>query len=104
MKPTDSPVTGSKNNPLMSLAWTRHYNDDAGQSARIFATTAGAAVDLENEGLRRLIVNACYWAVGLEKQIPAKTDVNYVGEYRPTWFGNNKFKKGVKPADLELPK
>lgn len=103
MKPTDPPVTGPKNNPLMPLAWTRHYNDDAGQSSRIFAITAGAAVDLENEGLRRLIVNACYWALGAEKQIPAKADVNYVGEYKPNWFGNNKFKKGVKPADLALP-
>ena len=33
----------------------------------------GAAVDLENEGLRRLLVNACYWAIGLEDKIPAKS-------------------------------
>ena len=63
----------------------------------------GAAVDLESEGLRRLLVNAAYWTVGLEKQIPAKANVAYVGEYKPTWFGFGKFKAGLKPEDLVLP-
>lgn len=61
----------------------------------------GAAVDLENEGLRRLLVNGCYWAVGLQKQIPAKANVDYVGDYKPLGFGFGKFEKGLKPADLE---
>ena len=65
-------------------------------------TTMGAAVDLENEGLRRLLVNACYWATGLEDKTPAKANVDYVAEYRPEWFGFGKFKKGLKPADWEL--
>ena len=51
--------------------------------------------------LQRLLVNACYWAVGLENTIPAKANVDYVGEYKPLWFGFGKFKPGVKPADLE---
>jgi hypothetical protein len=42
---------------------------------KILTTTMGAAVDLESEGLRRLIVNGCYWAVGLENKIPAKANV-----------------------------
>lgn len=100
MQPTDPPVAGAKNDPMMPLAWIREYRG-AGKANRIFTTTMGAAVDLESEGLRRLLVNACYWAVGLEKKIPAKADVAYVGEFKPTWFGFGKFKPGVKPADLQ---
>jgi hypothetical protein len=102
MKPGDPPVDGPKNNPMMPLVWTREYKIETGKISRIVTTTMGAAVDLESEGLRRLLVNGCYWAAGLEKNIPAKADVDYVGEYKPLWFGFGKFAKGVKPADLEL--
>ena len=60
----------------------------------------GASQDLLSAGLRRLLVNACYWAVGLEDRIPAESKVDLVGEYHPLPFGNNKFKKGVTPSDL----
>ena len=63
----------------------------------------GASTDLESEGLRRLLVNACYWAVGLEDKIPAKSNVDIVGEYKPRPFGVGGFKKGVKPSDLKMP-
>jgi hypothetical protein len=102
MKPSDSPVEGPKNNPLMPLVWTREYKTESGKTARVLTTTMGAAVDLESEGLRRLLVNGCYWAVGLERKVPAKADVAYVGEYNPLWFGFGKFAKDVKPSDLEL--
>jgi hypothetical protein len=102
MKPTDAPVEGAKNTPMMPLAWTRNYTGESGKTSRIFATTMGAAVDLQNEDLRRLVVNACYWGVGLEKKIPSKADVNYVGDYQPLWFGFGKFKPGVRPEDLAL--
>jgi len=59
----------------------------------------GASQDLESEGTRRLLVNACYWAVGLEDKIPAKSNVDLVGEYRATPFKFGGFQKGVKPAD-----
>ena len=36
----------------------------------------GASTDLESEGLRRLVVNAAYWCVGLEDKIPAKANVD----------------------------
>ena len=102
MKPTDPPLEGPKNNPMMPLAWMRAYTGESGKAARIFTTTMGASVDFENEGLRRLVVNACYWAVGLEEKIPAQSNVEYVGEYKPLWFGFGKFKPGLKPADLDL--
>jgi hypothetical protein len=102
MKPTDPPVEGAKNHPMMPLVWLPHYVSANGRASRIVTTTMGAAVDLENEGLRRLAVNACYWAAGRESRIPAKANVDYVGEYKPNWFGFGNFKKGLKPADFEL--
>jgi hypothetical protein len=96
----DPPVTGPKNEPLMPLIWTREYKGDSGKISKIVATTAGAAVDLQNEGLRRLLVNACYWTTGLEDKIPAKADVDYVSPYNPSFFGFGKARKNVKPSDL----
>jgi hypothetical protein len=60
----------------------------------------GAAQDLRSAGLRRLLVNACYWAVGLEAHIPAKSNVDIVGTFEPLPFGFGKHKPGVRPADL----
>jgi hypothetical protein len=102
MKPTDPPVEGPKNHPMMALVWLRDYKGENGKTSKICTTTMGAAVDLENEGLRRLLVNAAYWAVGLEKKIPAMANVDYVGEYQPGWFGFGKFKPGLKPENLAL--
>jgi type 1 glutamine amidotransferase len=67
---------------MMPIAWTKTY-----RNARVFTTTMGASQDLLNEGLRRMIVNACYWALGMEARIPAKSNVDLVGDYRPTSFG-----------------
>jgi hypothetical protein len=100
MKPTDPPVEGAKNHPMMPVVWLRDYTGERGKTSKVFTTTMGAAVDLENEGLRRLLVNASYWAVGLEMKIPAKANVDYVGDYKPGWFGFGKFKPGLRPGDL----
>jgi hypothetical protein len=102
MKPADSPVDGPKNTPLMPIVWLHDYTGENGKTSKTMTTTMGASVDLQNEDLRRLIVNACYWAVGMEDKIPARAEVNYVGEYKPTWFGFNKAKKGVKPTELRM--
>lgn len=102
MKPTDPPVEGKKNDPLMPVAWIRSYTGTQGKAARIFCTTMGAATDLETEGTRRLLVNAAYWAVGLEDQITDHTDVALVGEYHPLPFGFGKAKKGVRPEEHAL--
>ncbi|MEP7361655.1 MAG: ThuA domain-containing protein [Acidobacteriota bacterium] len=98
MKPTDQPVEGRLNNPMMPIAWTRNYTAPNGRTARVFTTTMGASVDLESEGLRRLIVNAAYWAVGMESKIPARANVDIVGVYAPTFFGFGKHQHGLKPA------
>src|SRR6266480_2962411 len=102
MKPTDKPVEGPKNNPMMPLVWLRHYRGESGKTSRIVCSTIGAAVDLESEGLRRLFVNAVYWDLGMDDKIPAKNNVTCVGEYHPAFFGFGKFKRGLKPSDFEL--
>ncbi|HWV99329.1 MAG TPA: hypothetical protein VNZ64_06490 [Candidatus Acidoferrum sp.] len=102
MKPTDTPIEGAKNHPMMPLVWVRSYIGARGKTSKICTTTMGAAVDLQNEGLRRLLVNACYWAAGLESELPAKADVKFVGEYKPGWFGFGKYTPGMRPADFEL--
>lgn len=100
MKPTDTPVEGGPNDPMLPVAWARTYTGKAGKPARVFATTMGASQDLESEGLRRLLVNACYWATGLEDRIPEKTDVAIVGKFNPNPFGFGGFVKGRTPADV----
>jgi type 1 glutamine amidotransferase len=102
MNATDPPLEGDKNNPMMPIAWTKTYAGSAGNKGRVFCSTIGAANDLATEGTRRLLVNACYWAVGLEDRIPAKSDVTLIGDYQPTNFKFNGFKPGVKPEEHEL--
>ena len=99
MKPTDEPAEGKE---LVPVAWVKTYTGEGGKTGRVFTTTMGASQDFLSEGLRRLFVNACYWALGMEDQIPAKADVRLVGEYEPTPFGFGTYKKGVKPSDHEL--
>jgi len=102
MNPTDPPVDGPKNNPMMPMIWTRNYTGDSGKTSKTITTTMGCGVDFQNESLRRVIVNACFWALGLEDKIPAQANVDYVSPYKPLWFGFGKCQKGVKPGDLEL--
>ncbi len=102
MHPDDPPAKGKKNDPMMPVAWINAFTGTAGKPARVFATTMGAATDLQSEGLRRLLVNAAYSAVGLEDRIPPKSNVDIVGEYKPTPFGFNGFVKGRKPEDYGL--
>ena len=83
------------NEPMMAVAWTHEYKGESGKTNKTLCTTMGAASDLPNEGLRRLIVNGAYWATGLE--VPAKADVALVGEFQPTMYGFGGFIKGVKP-------
>lgn len=90
------------NDPPMPVAWTRLHKNDAGGTNRILTTTMGSATDLENEGLRRLVVNGVYWGLGLD--VPARADVAYVDEYQPSFYGFDGFRKGLRASDFELGK
>jgi Trehalose utilisation len=97
MTATGNPVKGKKNDPMMPVAWVKSFTGESGKPARIFTTTMGAATDLESPGVRRLLVNAVYWTVGLEDKIRPENEVSLVGEYKPRPFGFNGASKGVKP-------
>ncbi|MFO1022647.1 MAG: hypothetical protein U0903_18415, partial [Planctomycetales bacterium] len=88
------------NSPMMPVAWTRVVKNEAGKTNRIFCTTMGSATDLQNDALCRLIVNAIYWGVGAD--VPLHTSAKAPADFKPTPYGFNGYKKGVKPADLTI--
>jgi len=103
LKPDSAAVAGKKNDPMMPVAWTRTYKLAGDKPGRVFTTTMGASQDLESEGTRRMIVNGCYWAVGLEEKIPDKSNVDVVGEYKPTKFRGKdakEWKPGLTPMEM----
>ena len=100
MQPADEPVVGKKNNPMMPLFWTKSFTGSSGKTSRIVNTTMGSSTDLENEHLRRALVNSVYW--GLEMEVPKKAKVDIVGEYNPTAYGFGNFEKGVKPSRYKM--
>ena len=100
MNPGDKPNTKKQ---LVPVAWTKTYTGDTGKTARVFTTTMGHSFDLNSEGFRRLLVNACYWGMEMENKIPAKSNVDFVGTYNPSKIGMGKHKTGLKPSDHELP-
>jgi hypothetical protein len=88
MRPDDGPpVKGAKNDPMMPVAWTKSYQIPGGQPGIAFTSTIGASVDLTNEAVRRLLINAVYFCLHMEDKIPEKgTNVDIVGAYEPTKF------------------
>ncbi len=104
MTPDAPVVTGEdakKNEPMMPIAWTKTYRLGEGPQGRVFTTTMGSSTDLAAAGTRRLLVNGCYWALGLEDQIPSASNVDIVGVFEPMPFKSGGHKKGMKPADLK---
>ena len=101
MHPDDKPLEGKKNDPLMPVAWTKTSTRVNGKTSRAFATTMGSSTDLENEALRRLVVNACYWAVGMEDKIPRQIERGHRRQVQPEPLRVQRLYKGVKPADLQ---
>ena len=93
----DAPHPDKKPIPI---AWTKSYTGAAGKAARVFTTTMGHGDAFKIEEFRRLIANACYWALGLEERINAKSRVDLVGPYDPGPAGSKGLKKGIRPADL----
>ena len=94
MDPEDPPVSDERNDPMMPIAWTRSFRE-----GRVFTTTMGAATDLLSAGVRRMLVNAAYWCLGLEDQIRTDADVSLVGDFEPTPYGFGGFIRGKKPSD-----
>jgi len=109
MKPGDKPIEGAKNDPMMPVVWTKTYT--AGENTgRVMNTTMGAAEDFVEPGLRRVVVNAAYWCLGMEGHIAADSNIDFVTEYKPSKFGFRSPKshpgfwknKNIKPSDFAL--
>ena len=99
MDPNDGPKAKKS---TMPLAWIKSYTGETGNTCRIFNTTMGASVDLLSEGLRRLLVNGCYWCMEMEEQIPQRSKIDYVTDYNPTMFGFGTFQRHLHSSDFAL--
>jgi hypothetical protein len=102
LDPKSGPVAGKKNDPMQPIAWTRLNKNENGKTNNILTTTMGAATDLKNEGLRRLVVNGVYWGLGMD--VPAKADVTFVDPWDPTFYRGGGHRPGGKVADHALGK
>jgi putative membrane-bound dehydrogenase-like protein len=100
----DSPVDETK--PPMPSEWTRSYKSESGKAARVFTSLYGTPEDILNDGYRRLLVNGCYWALGLEDAITADAKIAFVGPFKPNTFNGGAYARGIKPemyAGFESP-
>jgi hypothetical protein len=84
----------------LPVAWFKHWQTSDGSKARVFHSTMGSAHDLQSAGLRRLIINAVYWGLGMESAITPKLSVNIVGTYQPHESGFNYQELGVVPKPV----
>ena len=91
MRPEDDEVasrnpareeSGNPNDPMMPIAWTKSYQLPGGKTGKAFASTIGSSTDMLSEGVRRMYVNATYWA--LDMPVPAQAKVDIVGKYDPS--------------------
>ncbi|MFH6604406.1 ThuA domain-containing protein [Maribacter algicola] len=91
MKPTDDELAtennaGEKvNDVLMPIAWTKSYQLPGGKRGKAFTSTIGAASDLLNEGVRRLLINGIFWT--MDETVPENANVDLVGKYNPSAYG-----------------
>ena len=85
---TDNPASKKDydpNDPMMPIAWTKSYKLPGGVEGKSFTSTIGSSSDLLNSGVRRLLVNACFWLVG--EEAPSEANVDLVDAYRPSAYG-----------------
>lgn len=87
------------NTPTMPVAWIRQPNPKTG-TGRIMCSTIGAAVDLKDASLRRLMVNGIYWCMGMESAISTERKVDPVGAYNPSYYGFSNKSTGKRPQEF----
>lgn len=92
--------------PPMPSEWTRSYKSASGKTGRVFTTLYGTSEDITNEGYRRMLVNGCFWALGIEDAIRPDLNIAFVGPFKPNTFGGGAYARGIKPemyAGFESP-
>lgn len=100
----DSPADATK--PPQPSEWTRTYKSESGKIGRVFTSLYGTSEDITNDGYRRMMVNGCLWALGMEDSIKADADIAFVGPFKPNTFGGGAYARGIKPemyASFESP-
>ncbi len=90
-----------ENKSPQPAAWVRTYQSASGKKGRVFCSTQGASEDILSEGVRRMIVNATLWCMGMEEDIKADADVSFVGPYNPSTFSFKPSITDAKPEDIE---
>lgn len=94
----------SSDHPLVNAGWTRDsYIAPSGaeKNARIVYTSYGASEDILDADGRRFLVNASFWAIGMENKIRPNLNVDFVGEFNPSPYTTGAFFRAeVKPSDL----
>lgn len=98
MKVGAKPIADKEPQPA---AWVRTYRFQGGKEGRAFCSTQGASEDILSEGVRRMIINATLWCMGMEQHISADADVSFVGPYNPTTFSFKPAITDAKPSDIE---
>lgn len=101
MKSLKRDAPANKEKEALPIAWTKNWVGNAGLSSPIFHFTMGSAKDFENEGVRRLTINALYWGVGLADKIDTKSSVEIVGDYQPLEDGFKYKEFGVFPRPVK---
>jgi len=86
---------------IMPIAWTKDYSLDGGKSGKVFGSTLGSSLDFKVEDMRRLILNASLYLLEMPDMITPDLSVDIVGNYEPTMFGFDSFRKGMKVADFK---
>ncbi|EAQ79212.1 ThuA domain-containing protein [Blastopirellula marina] len=97
MSPDSDPAPGKKPCPGV---WVRSYAGKDGATGRVFTTTNGASEDILDDDFRRMMINGCFWTIGLEDKITSDLDIDFVGPYQPVTFRFGGHRQGVKPAEL----
>lgn len=86
---------------VMPIAWTKPYQIEGGKPGMAFASTMGSSLGFQSEDLRRLVINASFYLLGMEQVITPDLNMEIVGSYAPTMFGFDTFRKGMKVADFK---
>jgi len=92
--------------PPMPSEWTRTYKSSSGKTGRVFTSLYGTSEDITNDGYRRLLINGCFWALGLEAAITPDANIAFVGPFKPNTFNGGGYARGIKPemyAGFESP-
>ena len=72
------------NDPMPPIVWTKSYQMANGKKGQAITSTIGAATDMVDEEVRRLLINTTYHLLNIE--VPQKAKVDFVGKYSPSAF------------------